>query len=78
MLAMEPLAVDEGRLRRGRAALAALAEQYPDYAAADVAQMKAHLAEIDANPADAAAACEALFAVAHNVRGQGARRSATS
>ena len=72
MLAMEPLAVDEADYAEAEAALAALAEQYPDYAAADVAQMKAHLAEIDANPADAAAACEALFAVAHNVKGQGA------
>ena len=72
MLAMEPLAAEEADYAEAEAALAALAEQYPDYAAANVAEMKARLADIDAHMAGLAAASAALFAVAHNVKGQGA------
>ncbi|BCW87972.1 hypothetical protein sos41_11090 [Alphaproteobacteria bacterium SO-S41] len=72
MLAVKPLADEEPDYAEAEAALAALAEQYPTYASADVTEMKTHLAAIESHLKSAAAACESLFAVAHNVKGQGA------
>ena len=72
MLAAQIVVEEEPDYAEAEAALAALAEQYPSYASSDVAEMNAHLAAIESHLKSAAAACESLFAVAHNVKGQGA------
>ena len=72
MLAAQIIVEEEPDYAEAEAALAALAEQYPAYASADVTEMKSHLATIETHLKAAASACEALFAVAHNVKGQGA------
>lgn len=71
MLALKQTAEDEPDYAEAEAVLAALAEQYPGYAAADVAEMQLHLAALEGGAATPGAAA-ALFAVAHNVKGQGA------
>ena len=72
MLAAQIVVEEEPDYAEAEAALAALAEQYPSYASADVEAMKAQLSAIESHLKNAAAACESLFAVAHNVKGQGA------
>lgn len=53
------------------AALQALADAYPDYAAADVARMEAALSALEAaGGRDSARIC-AIFGAAHDIKGQG-------
>lgn len=72
MLALQKTAEDEPDYAEAEAALAALAELYPDYASADVAEMLAHVASLESGAVPAAEGAAALFAIAHNVKGQGA------
>lgn len=72
MLAAQIIVDEEPDYAEAEAALAALAEQYPAYATADVTEMKTHLAAVESHLQSAAAALASLFAVAHNVKGQGA------
>ncbi len=63
---------DELDLDDAEAALQALAEQYPGYAIADVAEMKTRLDALRAAGLTSEAEIESLHMVAHNVKGQGA------
>lgn len=72
MLALKSMVEEVDEYAEAEAALRALADEYPAYASADVAEMKRHLAELESRLTDAARAGAALFAVAHNVKGQGA------
>lgn len=54
------------------AVLTALAAEYPAYASADVADMKQILTRLNRNEGAGPADIEALHAIAHNVKGQGA------
>lgn len=67
--------IDDAVFAEAEAALAALAAEYPAYAQADVDEMKRLADTIARNAAagaDMAADIEALYTVAHNVKGQGA------
>ena len=67
---MNPLE-DEAAMLEAEAALKALAEEYPAYAAADVDQIDASLSALRAaGGADAALVAE-VHAAAHNIKGQG-------
>ncbi len=59
---------DEGFSAEADEVIRALMEQYPAYATADVEGMMARLPGIQAGQADE---IQALFAIAHNVKGQG-------
>ena len=64
--------IDEAAMAEADAALKALAEEYPSYAAVDVAQMEAmHAALANRGGADSELIAE-LHGVAHNIKGQGA------
>lgn len=62
---------DEDAMAEAEAALKALADEYPLYAAADVDQMDIEFSELEAAGGLDTARIEALFGVAHNVKGQG-------
>src|SRR5262245_643426 len=58
-------------LARAQAAVADLAKDYAGWALADVARGRAALASAAAEPAHRAEQVEALFRVAHDLKGQG-------
>ncbi|MFT3811726.1 MAG: hypothetical protein QM698_17570 [Micropepsaceae bacterium] len=63
--------IDEAAMAEAEAALKALAEEYPAYAEADVEQMAASIAALQAaGGADAGLVAE-VYATAHNIKGQG-------
>lgn len=63
--------IDEAAMAEAEAALKALAEEYPAYAAADIDQMDASLKALRAvNGSDAGLVAE-VYAIAHNIKGQG-------
>jgi chemotaxis protein histidine kinase CheA len=59
-------------LARAEAAVADLAKDYATWALADVAKARAALASAAENPAQRARQVEALFRIAHDLKGQGA------
>lgn len=69
----DDLGIDAEALARAEAALAALAGGYLRWAEADMAALRAALAEARAAaPAARGVACAHVFAVAHNIKGQAA------
>jgi len=58
-------------LARAQAAVAALSRDYLNWARADLDQCRQHLAAAQAAPDQSSPHIEALFGVAHNIKGQG-------
>ncbi|HVI90002.1 MAG TPA: Hpt domain-containing protein [Dongiaceae bacterium] len=58
-------------LARAQAAVAALSRDYLNWARADLDQCRQHLAAAQAAPDQPSQHIEALFGVAHNIKGQG-------
>lgn len=58
-------------LARAQAAVAALARDYVNWARADIAACQSHLDDAQAVPADCRAHIQALYGIAHNIKGQG-------
>jgi chemotaxis protein histidine kinase CheA len=59
-------------LARAQAAVAALSRDYLNWARADLAQCRQHLAAARAEPDQRPQHVDALFGIAHNIKGQGA------
>lgn len=62
---------DEAAMAEAEAALKALAAEYPAYAVADVDQMDASMKALRAVEGADAALVAAVYATAHNIKGQG-------
>lgn len=68
-----PLSEEERHaIARAEAAIAGLAGRYRESAAADLARLKTAAADLAADPAGRATHLERVFAVAHDMKGQGA------
>ena len=63
--------IDEAAMAEADAALKALSDEYPSYAAADVAAMEAALADLAAGTSAASGLIADIYATAHNIKGQG-------